>query len=186
MDYQEITNKLKPELEKAISYLAAELLKVRTSRPSATLLEGIEVDCFGKKMPIKSLATIVAGGPREILIQPWDQSYLEVISKAIFSSPLQLSSVIEKDVIKVRFPSLNEDLRKKFVRLLGDKAEETRQRVRHWRKSAWKEIQDGFSRGEISEDDKYRAKDKLQQLIDEYNQKIEELTEKKKKEIMEN
>ena len=183
--YEEIINKIKPELGKAIFELKEELLQIRSSRPSPALLENIQVDCFGKKMPLKSWGLITAFGARDILIQPWDISYIEPILKAIFNSPLNLSPVNEKERIRVTFPPLSEELRKNFVRLLSEKGEESRKKVRHWREKAWRQIQDGFSEGEITEDGKYRGKDKLQELVDEYNEKIKEMVERKKKEIME-
>ena len=72
-----------------------------------------------------------------------------------------------------------------MLRVLSEKQEEVRKTIRRWREEAWGEIQRKFKEGEIREDDKFRAKDELQDLIDEYNQKIEELGERKKKEIME-
>jgi len=92
---------------------------------------------------------------------------------------------VDKDLIRISFPPLSEEYRKDMLRLLSQKKEDARQTIRHWRQEAWDEIQDKFQEGEISEDDRYRGKDKLQELIDEYNKKIEELVEKKKKEIME-
>lgn len=183
--YQEIIDNLKPELDRAINYFKQETAKIRTSRPSPGLIEDIEVECFGKKMPLKSLATITMSGPREMIIQPWDISYVEPIERAIQRSPLGISPIGEKDRIRVAFPLLSQELRERFVRLLGEKSEEARQTVRHLRGKAWKETQEGFSEGEITEDDKFRAKDRLQELVDEYNGKIEEMREKKEKEIME-
>ena len=78
---------------------------------------------------------------------------------------------------------MSEEYRQDLLRLLSQKIEEAKKTIRHWREVAWGEIQDSFQAGEIREDDKYRGKDKLQELVDEYNEKIEELAEKKKKEI---
>lgn len=185
MDYQEIINNLKPELEKAINYLKGELAKIRTSRPSTGLVEDIEADVFGKKMPLKSLGQIGLGGGQEIVIQPWDVSYLDSIEKAISKSPLQASPIVEKDRIRVKFPPLSKEVRNDLVRLLSEKAENAKKTTRHWRTEAWREIQDKYAEGEITEDNKYRAKDKLQEIIDEYNEKIEEMRERKEGEIME-
>ena len=185
MDYQEIIKKIKPELDKVANYLKGELANIRTSRPSASLLEGIEVELFGKKMPLKSLGLITMSGPQEVVIQPWDISYIPAIEKAISDSPLQVSPVTEKERIRVSFPPLSKEVRESVVRVLSQKTEDARQTVRRWRNEAWKDIQDGFSKGEITEDNKYRGKDKLQEVIDEYNEKIEEMAENKKKEIME-
>ena len=183
--YEEIIEKIKPELEKAVNYLKGELAKIRTSRPATSLIEDIEADIFSKKMPLKSLGQISLEQGKEIIIQPWDVSYLEPIEKAIFKSALQASCVVEKDRIRVRFPPLSKEIRKNLIRLLAEKAEGTKKTIRHWRTQAWKEIQDGFAQGEITEDDKYRAKDKLQEMIDEYNKNVDEMKERKEKEIME-
>ena len=78
---------------------------------------------------------------------------------------------------------MNEEYRKNFIRFISEKQEETRRTVRHWREEAWDKIQQGFKDGQVREDDKFRAKDELQELIDEFNKKIEELGERKKKEI---
>ena len=69
------------------------------------------------------------------------------------------------------------------MRTTSEKAENTRQVIRRWREQAWKEIQDGAREGKIREDDKFRAKDELQELVDEYNKKIDEFSERKKKEL---
>jgi len=183
--YQEIIKNLRPDLDKAINYFKQEILKIRTSRPSSGLIEDIEAECFGKKMPLKSLAMVTMSQTREIIIQPWDVSYIESIEKAIQRSPLGVTPIVEKDRLRVIFPPLSQELREKFIRLLGEKAEETRQTIRHLRAGAWRQIQDGTSAGKITEDDKYRGKDKLQELIDEYNEKIEEIRKQKEKEIME-
>jgi len=183
--YQEIIDRIKPELDKVISFLRNELIKMHISRPSASLIEDINVDYFGKKVPLRQLGTISIPNPREIVIHPWDESYTESIQKAISRSPLGVSVIIEKDLIRVSFPSLSEEHRKNLVKVLSQKAEESKKIVRHWRQEAWKEIQGGARTGEIREDDKYRAKDKLQELIDEYNKKIEDMRERKEKEIME-
>jgi ribosome recycling factor len=184
MDYQEVIDKLKPELDKTIEYLKKELAEVRTSRASTSLVDFLEVDCFGKRLPLKSLAMITLSDKREVLIQPWDISYIEPIEKALRNSSLELSPVIEQERIRVPFPPLTEDLRKKMVRLLAEKAEEVSRTVRHLRNETKKEIDLMFDEGEIGEDDKFRARKKLDELIGEYNQKIDEMVEAKKKEIL--
>lgn len=184
MDYQEIIKKIRPELDKVINFFQNELQKIRSSRPSSTLIEEITVDCFGKKVPLKNLAMISVLGPREFRVQPWDKIYFEPIEKAIHQSPIGMTPVAEKDSIRISFPPLSEDFRKDLISLLGKKTDEAKRTIRHWRDKASREIQDGFLRGEISEDDKYRAKDKLQELIDEYNEKIDESRKQKEKEVL--
>ena len=184
-DYQETIDKIRPELDKVINFLDRELVKIRIGRSSISLIEDMKVECFGQKIPLKQLGAISSPDSRQILIQPWDNSYIEPIVRAISQANLGINPIADKDLIRISFPPLSEEYRKDMLRLLAQKKEDARQTIRHWRKVAWDEIQDKFQAGEISEDDKYRGKDKLQELIDEYNDEIEKLVEKKEKEIME-
>ena len=185
MEYKEIIEKIRPELEKVIRFLEGEVAKIRTGRASPALVEDIQVDCFGQKLPLKQLAAISCPEPKQILIQPWDKSYIEGIEKALSQSSIGASPIVDKEVIRINLPALTEEFRKNLLRVIAEKQEEVRKTIRRWREEAWKEIQEGFKEGKIREDDKFRAKDELQELIDEYNKKIEDLGEKKKREIME-
>jgi len=185
VSYKEIIDKIRPEFDKAINFLERELMKLRTGRASPSLVENIIVDCFGEKFSLKQLAAISLPGSRQILVQPWDKSYIESIEKAILQSGIGMSPVVDKDVIRISLPLLSEEYRKDLLRVLSVKQEEARKTIRRWREEAWREIQERFGAGEIREDDKFRAKDELQDLIDEYNKKIGEIGERKKKEIME-
>ena len=181
--HQEIIDKIKPELDKVIHFLEGELAKIRTSRATPSLVEDVVVDCFGQKFPLKQLAAISTPETKQILIQPWDKSYIEGIVSALEKSGIGANPVVDKDTIRIHLPPLTEDYRKNLVRLLSEKQEEARQTLRRWREQAWREIQDGFKEGKIREDDKFRAKDDLQELIDDYNKKIDDLGDKKKREI---
>jgi len=183
--YKEIIDKIRPELDKAINFLERELAKTRTSRPSISLIEDIEVNCFDQKFPLKQLGAISSPGPRQILIQPWDDSYIEPIIDAISRSSLGVNPIADKDSIRFSFPPMSEEYRNDLLQILSRKMEDARKTIRHWRQVAWDEIQEKFQEGEISEDDKYRGKDKLQEVIDGHNERIEELIEKKRKEIKE-
>jgi ribosome recycling factor len=183
--YQEIINKIRPELDKTISFLDRELAKIRTGRANPSLVEDVICDCFGQKFPLKQLAAISTPEPKQILIQPWDKSYMEGIVSALEKTGVGANPIVDKDVIRITLPPLTEEYRKNLLRILSEKQEEARKTMRRWREEAWKEIQEGEKAGEIREDDKFRAKDELQKLIDEYNEKIEKIGEGKKKEITE-
>lgn len=183
MEYKEIIEKIRPELEKVMNFLERELTKFHGSRATPTLVENIIVECFGQKFPLKQLATISIPEPRQILIQPWDNSYIEGIVKALEKTGVGANPVVDKNSIRINLPPLSEEFRKNLLRFVSEKQEEAKRTIRRWREEAWREIQDKFREGKIREDDKYRGKDKLQELIDEYNEKIEEIGERKKKEI---
>lgn len=183
MDHKDIINKIKPELDKALSFFEKELIKIRTGRASVALVEDVLVDCFGSKLPLKQLAAISCSGPRQLLIQPWDKSYLEPIEKSLSAGAMGALPVVDKDVLRITLPPLTEDFRKMLLRKISEISEETRQTIRRWRDDAWREAQDRARAGEIREDDKFRAKEELQKLVDDYNKKIEAAGERKKKEI---
>lgn len=183
INYKDIINKVRPELDKAMNFLDRELAKIRTGRASISLVEDIPVDCFGQNFPLKQLAAISIPEPKQILIQPWDKSYIEGIVRALEKTGIGANPVVDKEVIRINLPPLTEEYRKELLKLLSQKQEETRKTIRRWRDDAWDEIQEGYRQGKIREDDKFRGKDKLQELIDEYNEKIESLGEKKKEEI---
>jgi len=184
-DYKEIIKKIKPELEKVINFLDKEVSGIRTGRANPSLVEDIIVECFGEKFPLKQLAAISSPGPKEIVIQPWDKSYIESIEKAISRSTFGASPIVDKDIIRISLPSLSDEYRKNLLRLLSEKQEEARKTIRRWREESWNEVQEEFKESEIREDYKFRAKDELQDLIDEYNEKVKEIGERKEKEIKE-
>lgn len=182
--YKEILDKIRPEFDKVINFFEGELAKIRTSRANPSLVEDVVVDCFGQKFPLKQLAAISTPEPKQILIQPWDKSYIEGIVSALSKATIGAAPIVDKDVVRITLPSLTEDYRKDLIRLLSVKQEEARQTLRRWREEAWRQIQDGFKDGKIREDDKFRAKEDLQKMIDDYQKKIDDSGEKKKREIM--
>ena len=182
--YKEIIDKIRPELDKAISFLERELAKIRTGRATPSLVEDIVCECFGQKFPLKQLAAISIPEPKQILIQPWDKSYIEGIVRALEKTGIGANPIVDKEVIRINLPSLSEEYRKELLRLLSQKKEQTQKTIRRWREEAWDKIQEGYREGKIREDDKYQGKDELQDLVNEYNEKIENLGEKKKKEII--
>jgi ribosome recycling factor len=183
--YKEILNKTKPEMEKVISFLERELSKVRTGRATPSLVEDVVVNCFDQNFPLKQLAAISTPEPKQILIQPWDKSYILGIVSALEKTGIGANPIVDKDNIRINLPALNQEYRNSLAHLISEKQEEARKTIRHWREHAWSQIQAKTKEGEIREDDKFRAKDELQKMTDDFNKKIEEIGEKKKKEINE-
>jgi ribosome recycling factor len=183
--HQEIINNIKPELDKVVAFLEKELSKIRTGRATPFLVEDVIIDCFGQKFPLKQLAAISVPEAKQILIQPWDKSYIEGIVHSLEKTGIGANPIVDKDLVRINLPPLNEEYRKNLSRLISEKEEQSRKTVRKWREEAWKEIQEKAKQGIIREDDKFKAKDILQELIDEYGQKIEKLGKRKKEEIME-
>lgn len=176
---------LRDELEKIIGYLRGEFSKLRAGRASIDLVENIEVDAYGSKMPLNQLATLSSPESRMILIKPWDKGVIKNIESAIRSSMSDINPVVEGDQIRMSFPSPTEERRRELVREVGKIVEEAKIKIRRVREEAFEELRDKESRKEISEDELFRRKDEAQELIGEYNKRTEEMGKKKENEIME-
>lgn len=184
INWKELVENLKKEFEEELSLFKEELKKIRSSRPSPALVEDLEVDLYGKKFRLKNIAQISILPPRQIKIDPWDPSYSESILKALSKRDFGSQPSVSGNSILIQLPPLSEEFRKELIRLVGELENKTKQRIRDKREDCWRKIQKGFLEKKISEDDKYRAKDQIQDLIEEYNKKIEDLVEEKKKDIL--
>ncbi len=182
--YNNIIELYKGGMDSALAHLKKEIKKLRTGRANPALVEELEVDNYGTLTPIKQIANISVPEARQLLVQPWDKSNLKAIEEIIINT--NLGANISNDGIAVRliFPPMTEENRIDLVKILGTKAEEARISVRTAREDAWREIQKKEKAGDISEDEKFAGKDALQEIIDEYNKKIEETRKKKEEEIM--
>lgn len=182
--YEEVIENKKTGLEKTTGRFGEEMGKIRTGRANPALVENLLVDYYGTKTPLKQIAAINVPEARLIIINPWDKNALSSVETAIRNSDLGLNPASDGQIIRINIPPLTEERRKNLVKVLNQKAEEARIAVRNIREEAWKEIQDLEKGGTISEDDKFRGKEKLQKIIDEHNKQIEDSREKKEKEIL--
>jgi ribosome recycling factor len=182
---EQIIQNGRPKMEKAVERLKEEIGKLRTGRANPAMVENLSVDYYGSRSPLKQIASINVPEPRLILIQPWNKDNLVDIEKAINEAQLGFNPVNDGQVIRISIPALNEERRVELVKVLGKYAEDARVSVRKAREEAWDEVQDLAKAGKLAEDDKFKGKEKLQKVVDEYNGMIEEIREKKEKEIME-
>jgi len=183
MTHQAIIDELEPDLEKAKNEFKEELMKLRSGRLSPASIEDITADCFGSMMPIKQLGAISSPSPRELLVQLWDKSYVDGVAKAVELAGLGLSVRIDGVNMYFSAPPLTAESRENLVQVLNKKKEEVFQELRKMRDKAWKNIQEGFQAGEIREDDKFKGRDKLDELVRENRDKIEEMVANKTTEI---
>lgn len=181
----EIISGVSPQMEKAIAKLKEEIGKLRTGRANPGMVENIAVDYYGVKTPLKQMASITIPEPRAITIQPWNKDNLVDVEKAINEAGLGLNPVNDGQAVRIAIPPLNEERRADLVKVLGKYAEEGRVAIRRAREDAWDEIQELVKGGKLEEDAKFKGKEQLQKLVDDYNGKIEEIREKKEQEIME-
>ncbi len=158
---------------------------VRTNRPSPQLVEDMLVDYADEKLKIKQLGSISVNPPREIVISVWDKGAVASIAKAIQESPLKVNPAVDGASVRFSMPPLTEERREELVKLVGQTAEKSRIRLRAMRDEANKRIEADFKAKAISEDQKFKTKKRVQEVIDKENKAIEELVLKKAKEIAE-
>lgn len=181
--YKQLVEKITPELERALDFFKKELAKIRTGQASPALIEDILVDIAGQRMPVKQLAGISIPERRQILVQPWDPSYLGPIEKAIGNASLGSFPVVEGKALRLTLPLMTQEYRQSLQKLLSVKTEQAKQILRKWRDEAWGQIQQASRDKEIREDDKFKGKEELQRMVDEYFGKVDELALQKTKEI---
>jgi ribosome recycling factor len=181
--YQSIISQKEKQFQSAVDHFFEECGKIRTGRANPAIVENLMVDYYGAKTPLKQVASINAPEPRLITIQPWDKDSLVNIEAAIRESDLGLNPMNDGQIVRLNIPQLNEERRAELVKMLNQKAEAARISIRTIREEIWETIQEMTKEGKISEDDKFRGKDKLQEVVDGYNKKVEEIRDKKEKEI---
>jgi len=173
------------KMEQAIEGIRHEMVRIRTGKASPALIENLQVEAYGSKMPLIQLATITAPEPRLLVIQPWDKSIIKSILKAVQSSDLGLTPLHDSNVIRVPIPPLNEERRKDLVRLAHKITENGRVSIRHTRKEANDQVKKAEKEHQISEDEAHSGMDEVQKLTDKYIEKMDELLKAKEDEIME-
>lgn len=174
----------KQEFEKAVERLRAELGSLRGTRATPALIDELQVEAYGARQPLKALASISVPDSKTLVIEPWDKSIIKDIEKGIVSSNTGLNPVNEGNMLRLVLPPLTEESRRELVKIVHDKMEDARRRVRTARDELRQAIQGAEKKKEISEDEKFKQLKKLDELVGEYNEKVKKTGEGKEKEIM--
>lgn len=175
---------LKRRMQGAVATLSHELGGLRTGRASISLLEPIEVEAYGQRMPITQVATISVPEPRMLSVQVWDKSMVGATEKAIRDSSLGLSPNVEGQVLRIRIPELNEQRRKEMVKVAHRYTEDARVAVRHVRRDGIDTLKKLLKDKSISEDDEKKLAADVQKATDQYVGEIDQTLATKEKEIM--
>ncbi len=173
------------KMEKVVDFFSQELIKFHIGRVNPAILEDVEVSCYDGVMPLKQLATISAPETKVLIINPWDKSVIENIEAAVRKSDFNFSCSNDGEVIRITIPSLTEERRKELIRLVKKKAEEARIAIRNSRREVLEKIELAKANSEISEDDFYRSKNKLDDITSQFNKQIDQLLLEKEKELSE-
>jgi ribosome recycling factor len=178
MNYKHIT------ATKILDHFSTVLSGVRSGRANSSVLEPIQVEMYGSKMQIKELATITLPEPATILITPFDKSAIGPISKAISNSNLGVNPIDDGAGVRLVFPPLTEETRKKLAKNISVFVEDAKIQVRNSRQDilkTWKKQKDD---SELSEDDLKKLESQLQEEVTAVNKEIEEKGKKKVEEIL--
>ena len=179
-----IKNELNETMGKSIVTFKNQLLKIRTGRASANILDGIMVNYYGTPSPIKQLGQISTPEARLLQIQPYDKSILAEIEKSILGANLGLTPGNDGNLIRIPFPALTEEKRKDLVKNLKKLGEEAKVAVRTLRREQNEKVKKAEKNKEVSEDDSKKYQDEIQEITDNFVKQIDQLVAGKEKELL--
>lgn len=182
---KDVLNRIETSMKKGVEATVREFTGVRTGRASAALLQGITVECYGGSTPLQQVASVAIPETRLMTIQPWDQSLLSAIEKAILKSDLGITPSSDGRVVRIAIPPLTEERRKELVRIVRRMAEEGRVTIRNVRRDGNEKLKALEKQKQISEDDLKKGTESVQKLTDKYIKEIEAALTNKEKEILE-
>ena len=180
-DYVQYTDRM----DKTIEVMQTNFAAVRAGRANAAVLDQIRVDYYGTPTPINQIASIASPDPRTLTIQPWDGSTMKLIEKAIQQSDLGINPQNDGRLIRLLFPQLTEERRKELIKQIRKYGEESKTAIRNIRRDAMEDVKAQKKKSEITEDDQKNAEKDIQKLTDDYVKQIDQLVEKKEKELSE-
>lgn len=182
---EEIFSETTARMAKTLEDLSRELASIRTGRASLHLLDNIKVDYYGTLTPLNQLATLHVPEPTLITIQPWDSSQIQNIERAILTSPLGINPSNDGKIIRIPIPPLTQERRQELAKQVHKIAENHRTAIRQIRRDSNDMLKQLLKDKEISEDEEYRALDRIQKITDENVERVDRLSGQKEQEIME-
>ena len=180
VDFKEYGRKM----DKTLDVLADNFGAVRAGRANAKVLDRITVEYYGSETPLNGVATISSPDARTLVIQPWDTKLLRDIEKAILMSDLGINPQNDGRVIRLNFPQLTEERRRDLTKQVKKYAEDAKVAMRNIRRDGMDYVKNLKKKSEITEDDQKKAEKDLQDLLDKYIKKVDEVLAAKEKELM--
>ncbi len=180
-----IENQVKKQMEGSIDHLKSELRNLRSSRANPGVLDPVVVEVYGAKMRLKDIANITVPEPRQLLITPFDANNTKAIGKAIENANLNLLPIVEGNSVRINIPPMDEKMRKEIAKQCKKKGEDAKIAVREVRRKYNALIKEQKSGGEMPEDEQKHLEKKIQEHTDHFCKQVDELCDKKQKEIME-
>lgn len=185
MNVDEFIVDLEKKMNQAVEGTRKECASIRTGRASISLLDGVNVEAYGGRCPVRQLAGITVPDARTLVVNPWDRSVLKNIEKAILASDLGITPNNDGQVIRLTMPPLTEERRRELAKQVRKIGEEGKVALRNIRRGAKEELEAGKKDGDVPEDEAKHALDDVQKLVDQHTEKIDEVVAEKTEEIME-
>jgi ribosome recycling factor len=183
-DLKGLFGEVKKRMDGHVDFVRKELAQVRTGRATTGLLDGVQVDAYGSKMPLNQVAGLSIPEPTMIVAQPFDSSLMGAIERAIRASDLGLNPANDGKVVRIPIPPLNDERRRELSRHVHKMTEEGRNHVRTVRRDANDKLKKMLKEHQISEDDEKRALAEVQKATDEHIRALDELQQKKDAELL--
>lgn len=180
MDNDMIMLELTEKMDKAIETLEKRFTTVRAGRANPASLDGVMVDYYGSMTPLKQLATISVPEARQLLIKPFDKGCLSGIEKAILASNLGYNPGNDGETIRIVIPELTEERRKELVKQVKALAEETKVTIRNIRREGLEDVE----KLELPEDQEKGMEKDIQEMVNDYNKKVEAKLKEKEQELL--
>lgn len=174
---------MKNEVRHTKEWLAQEYIRIRSGRATPALLDGISVEAYGGRLPLSQVAALGIESARTIRVSPYDAGQLKGIEKAIIDANLGVSVSSDDHGVRVSFPELTAERREVLGKLIRERLEEAKVRLRRVRDEVWDDLQKQEKDKALSTDDKFRHKDEMQKLIDTGTAELDALAERKRVEI---
>lgn len=176
--------KFKEEKEKISNYLAGEYKSIQTGAAVPQVLDLVSVDAYGSKMNIPHVASVTVETSSNLLVTPYDKTLLKEIEKAINEADLGLSTSPDTAALRVFFPKPTTEGRQRMVKVIKERLEEARVKIRGIREELKKEIEKGAKESEFGKDEEAKYLEELQSLVNIANTDLEEMYNKKEKDIL--
>jgi len=183
MSEKDVIRETKPRMESTIDDFRRKIATVRTGRAAVSLLDAVMVDYYGTMTPLTQLASVHAPEPQMLTVQPWDQSQIANVEKAIRSADLGLNPSNDGKLVRIPIPPLTEERRKQLAKQVHEIAEDHRTAIRNIRRDANERLKKMLKDKQISEDAERDGLDEVQKLTNTYIARIDELTKTKEHEI---
>jgi len=171
------------KMDMAIAHLESELKSINTGRASSLLVEGIFVDCYGSKVPIKQIASVTTPSASQITITPWDNGVLSGIETAIRNSEIGLAPTNDGKSVRLALPPMTEDRRTDLNKMVSRLGEEAKISLRAIRSDFWDQAQRAEQESQITEDDRNNARKKIDDLTVDKNKIVGLIIDKKQGEV---